>query len=82
MIKHNIQGLILLDNEDEIKGRTKMILEVPKTGIAHRRSNGHKEEKNGKEKHDKREDETQTKESDKEGSSHSSSLIFISSLHF
>ncbi|XXG52120.1 hypothetical protein AAC387_Pa03g0517 [Persea americana] len=54
------------DNEDEIKGRTKMILEVPKTGIAHRRSNGHKEEKNGKEKHDKREDETQTKESDKE----------------
>ena len=84
MIKHNIQGLMFSDNEDESKERTTMILEVPKTGIANRRSNGHKKEKKGKEKHDNEEDKTQTKESDKEGSSHSHSLIFsfISSLQF
>ncbi|RWR75616.1 Ankyrin repeat-containing domain-containing protein [Cinnamomum micranthum f. kanehirae] len=54
------------DNEDKIKGRTTMILEEPKTGIANRRSNGHKKEKNRKEKRDNQEDKTQTKESDKE----------------
>ncbi|RWR75614.1 serine/threonine-protein phosphatase 6 regulatory ankyrin repeat subunit B-like protein [Cinnamomum micranthum f. kanehirae] len=54
------------DNEDEIKDRMTMILEEPKTGIANRRSNGHKKEKKGKAKHDNQEDKTQTKESDKE----------------
>ncbi|RWR75626.1 serine/threonine-protein phosphatase 6 regulatory ankyrin repeat subunit B-like protein [Cinnamomum micranthum f. kanehirae] len=54
------------DNEDEIKDRTTMILEEPKTGIANRRSNGHKKEKKGKAKQDNQEDKTQTKESDKE----------------
>eukprot|EP00268_Persea_americana_P012712 TRINITY_DN15438_c1_g1_i1.p1 TRINITY_DN15438_c1_g1~~TRINITY_DN15438_c1_g1_i1.p1 ORF type:complete len:136 (+),score=38.42 TRINITY_DN15438_c1_g1_i1:203-610(+) len=53
-------------NEDESKERMTMILEVPKTGIANHRSNGHKKEKKGKEKHDNEEDKTQTKESDKE----------------